>query len=136
MAEKLTAYGSTMKFIVDRAKAISAIIGSITAIGGVVLYINSTYAHAADVEKILQNQDKQFDLFNKSQRQALVFQLEYYDEKIQKLTKEKQRAQELLNDPKTSASMKRYIRQPDEIQSEINDVKQRREIVRRSLTGN
>lgn len=125
--------------IVKNAKMVVAIaIGVFTligTIGGGVLYVDNNFAHAADVQQLLKNQNTQIDLYKKHQQQNLVFQLEYYDDRIKALTAEKSRSHFIMNDPNIPATAKAHVRRPEDIQSEINDLKVRREIIRRSLSG-
>lgn len=97
--------------------------GLITTIGGAVLYVEGNYAHAGDVKALIKNQEQQV-------RQSQLFQMEYYDEKIKTLTNEKRRVE--ASQAQKSQS-KFLLRSPTEVQDEINDVKHRRDIIRRSL---
>ena len=116
--------------ISEKAKAMGTVIAStfgiIATIGGGVLYVENTYANAGDVRSIIKNQNIQI-------KQNLMFQLEYYDDKIKKLEIEKSRSEEILQDPSTSRSYRAYTRKPEAIQEEIQEIKIRRDIVRRDL---
>lgn len=108
-----------------KAAFITTTFSLITLIGGSILYFETTYAHAADLQEIIQNQKTQIKLYEKSQRQQSLFQLEYYDDRTRKLLAELAQAQ------KTKSSAMRSI---PEIQNDINDTKQRRDIVRQQIT--
>lgn len=112
------------------AGAISAIFSTIITIGAATLYIESNFANAGDVKSIAKNQEQIIRSQVAQQRQMSVFQLEYYDDKIRKLQEEKRISEEL----KRTQSQNRAIQKtPTEIQEEINDLKSRRELVRKSL---
>lgn len=112
--------------IQSTSKVVGGIFAIIATIGGAVIYVENNYANAADVKSIIKNQDIQI-------RQNLMFQLEYYDDKIKKLEVEKSRSEEILNDPEVQRSLRAYTRKPDAIQEEIKEIKIRRDIVRKDL---
>ena len=111
------------------------VFSTISVIGGGVLYVDRNYAHAGDVKQILENQKSQIDFSKKQQQQNLVFQLEYYDDRIKYLIAETRRARFIMTDPSIPATAKNHVRDPEDIQREIADLKLRREIIRRNLTG-
>lgn len=121
-----------LKMIIVISVGVFSVIGTI---GGGVLYVDNNFAHAGDVQQMLKQQKEQIDLAKQHQRANLLFQLEYYDNKIKLLQMEKNKAMTLKNSPNISPSIKMYIREPNDIQDEINDLKIRREFVRKSLSG-
>ena len=121
---------NNLKLIILIAVGVFSVIGTI---GGGVLWIDNNYAHAGDVGKILQNQESQIKLYNQHQQQNLVFQLEYYDDRIRYLQRVKVQSVTIWSDPKVPRHIKAYTRSPDDIQAEINDLKNRRELIRRSI---
>ena len=106
--------------------AIAGIIGIVVAVGGSVFYVEHNFANAQDVKEVVKNQNIQI-------RQNLVFQLEYYDDKIKKLELEKAKSEELLKDPRVSAATRAYTRKPDDLKDEIKELKMRRDIIRQDL---
>lgn len=127
---------AAVKFVADRIKLIGAIFGVIGSVATAVLYIDHNYAHAADIQTIIQNQTKQIDLYGKQERENQIFKLEYYQDKLKSLELEKRKSEAILSNPKTSPTLKALTRTPEEIQSEIDDIKQRSEIVKKSIVGN
>ena len=109
---------------------ISSGLGILGTIAAATIYVNSNFAQAADVEKILSNQSKQIELYTEAQRSNKVFQLEYYDDRLKKLTDEREKAKAQANRPQAQRSVTRSV---DEIQTDIDDTKKRREIVRDSI---
>jgi hypothetical protein len=105
----------------------------IAAVGGAALYVDHNYANAQDVKEVLRNQSLQIDFFQQSQKQNLMFQLEYYDDKIKKLEIDRARSEEINADQSVSRSTRAYTRRSSDIQEEINELKLRRDIVKRSL---
>lgn len=128
---------SVINSISEKLKEYSSTIGSIFAIiasiGGGILYVEHNYANAGDVKELVKNQNSQIELLKRSQTQNSLFQLEYYDNYIKRLEMDRNRSEQLLNDPKTSNSQRAYTRSPGDIQKEIDDLNTRREIVKRSL---
>lgn len=123
LAEKIKLLGSS----------ITTIVSVITAIAGGALYVDHNYANAQDVKTVIRNQSLQIEFFQQSQKQNLMFQLEYYDDKIKKLELERARSEEMRTDQSVSRSTRAYTRKSSDIQEEINELKLRREIVKRSL---
>lgn len=105
---------------------IASIIGIVAAVGGCVFYVENNFANAQDVKDVVKNQNIQI-------RQNLVFQMEFYDDKIKKLELEKARNEELLKDSRVSATTRAYTRKPDDIKDEIQELKLRRDIIRQDL---
>ena len=62
-----------------KASLITTSISTIAAIGGAVIYVETNYAHAADVKEILTTQQTMVKNQERSQRSQIMFQLEYYD---------------------------------------------------------
>ena len=119
------------KLLKANAAIVSAIFGTIGTIGGAVLYVENNFASAKDVQEITQTQQQQLKIQSTQQKQFFIFQLEYYDNKISKLQEEKRIAEERVK----QRSFNRAIQKsPDEIQEDITDTKQRRELVRKSLS--
>lgn len=100
-----------------------------TVVGGF-LWMEHNFASAADLGVVIRNQDRQIQMIEQTQRQSSMFQLEYYDDRIRKLQVEKQQAEEVQ---RSRSQARGLFRSPDQIQSDIDDLKQRRELVRRSL---
>lgn len=126
----------TLKFFADRLKLIGAIVAALGSIAGAVLYVDHNYAHAADIQQILKNQSTQIELYSKQQRANQIFQFEYYQDKLNQLELEKRKAEAILANPQAPATLKALTRAPSEIQGEIDDIKQRIELVKKSIVGN
>ena len=116
--------------IKDNLGIVSSGLGILGTIIAATIYVNSNFAQAADVEKILKNQTRQIELYTEAQRSNKVFQLEYYDDRLKKLTDEREKAKAQANRPQSQRSVTRSV---DEIQTDIDDTKMRREIVRDSI---
>ena len=120
--------------VMSTVKSMSTLVmGSISliaAIGGSIIYVENNYAHADDTKQIIQNQTQQLKQFDQSQRSLGLFQLEYYDDKLKRLYIEKQQSE---SQPKR-AQQRGQVRSPEQIQDEIKDVKQRKELITRSIT--
>ena len=117
-------------FIKEHTSSITAIFSTIAVIGGAVLYVENNFANASDLKSISETQQKQIKSQVTQQRQMSIFQLEYYDDKIRKLQEEKRIAEERMR----TQTMRRSVQKtPQEIQEEIDDVKKRRDLVRKSL---
>jgi hypothetical protein len=112
--------------IKTKASLITTVFSTVAAIGGAVIYINNNYAQAADVKEILANQQQILQLQRMQQQSTIVFQLEYYDDRIRRLNAELAQA-EALN-AQTRNQIK--IRPLNEIKSDLEDTKNRREITR------
>lgn len=117
--------------------AASSVLAFAATIAGGIIYVNSNYASAKEVNTLLQKQesisakqDQQIKLQISTQRQQSIFQLEYYDDKLKKLQEEKRIAEERVRTRSLSRAVQKT---PDEIQDEINDMRKRRDIVRKSL---
>lgn len=117
--------------IKNNSASIAAIFSTIAVIGGAVVYVENNFANAKDLKEIAEHQQQVLKFQTLQQRQLTVFQLEYYDDKIRKLQEEKRMASER---DKTSQRSRAIYRTPDEIQEEIEDLKKRREIVRKALS--
>lgn len=116
----------------EYATSITAVFSLIGAVGGTLVYVETNYANATDVNQIILNQQKQIRLQESTQRANALFQLEYYDDRINRLNAEKRKAEEIYNS--RNLQLQRTIRTPAEIQSDIDDVKSRRDLTRRSIT--
>jgi hypothetical protein len=117
-------------FIKNHATSIAAIFSTISVIGGATLYVNNNFANAADLKSISETQQKQLKIQVTQQRQMTLFQLEYYDDKLRKLQEEKRIADERL---RTRTAIRSIQKTPQEIQEEIDDVRKRRDLVRKAL---
>ncbi len=117
----------------DHASLITTALSLVGAIGGAVVYVENNYAHASDVNQMIQNQQRQILMQESNQRANALFQLEYYDDRISRLNAEKRKAIEIYNS--RSQQLKSASRTPEEIQSDIDDIKRRKEIVRQSITS-
>ena len=113
-----------------KASLITTSISTIAAIGGGVIYIETNYAHAADVKEILQSQQTMIKIQERSQRQNVMFQLEYYDDRIKRLTAELAQAEAMNATTRSQTKMRPMV----EIQSDLDDTKRRRELTRQLLT--
>lgn len=117
---------ATMKSMVETVKTkatfISTCISLVASIGGAIVYVENNYAHADDVKEILSSQKAMIKNQERGQRSQIMFQLEYYDDRIKRLTAE-------LALPKGQG-----VRSKVEIQGELDDIKKRRELARASLT--
>ena len=118
------------ELIKNNASSITAIFSTIAAIGGAIVYVESNFANAKDLQDLSENQQKQLKIQSSQQRQLSVFQLEYYDDKIRKLQEEKRFT---LDREKSRSQARSIYKTSDEIQEEIDDLKKRRDIVHRSL---
>lgn len=120
LSETLKAYGTS----------ISTIFMIIATIGGAVLYVENNYANAADVKEVLRNQQAQIAIQQRSQKDGMIFRLEYYDDRLAKLQEEKRVAEER---ERTRTQNRAVQKTSKEIDEEIKDVRARRELVKRSL---
>jgi hypothetical protein len=118
------------EIIKNNSSSIAAIFSTIAVIGGAVLYVENNFANAKDLKELTENQQKQLKIQSTQQRQMTLFQSEYYDDKIRKLQEEKRIAEERV---RTRATNRAIMKSPEEIQEEIDDLKKRREIVRKAL---
>lgn len=107
----------------------------VAGIAGTVIYFETNYAHAGDVQRILDQQQQQIKLYERSQRQNSLFQLEYYDSRIRQLNDELARTeqQSTPQGARVLGNQQRNSRTSEEVQNEINDLKQRREFVRKNM---
>ena len=120
LSETLKAYGTS----------ITTIFAIIATIGGAVLYVENNYANAQDVKEVLRSQRDQIEMQKRSQKDNMMFRLEYYDDRIAKLQEEKRVAEER----ERSRTQQRAIQKTSkEIEEEIKEMKMRRELVKRSL---
>lgn len=120
LSEALKSYGTS----------ITTIFTIIATIGGAVLYVENNYAAAADVKEVLKNQRAQIELAARAQKDNMMFRLEYYDDRIAKLQEEKRVAEER----ERSRAVNRAIQKTSkELEEEIKELKERRELVKRSL---
>lgn len=101
---------------------ISSAIAVVTAIVVSVISVESRYAHANDVKELVRNQGEQIKLMNQNSARNLMFQLEYYDNAI------KQRERTLAATQSPNARL--------EISREIDDLKMKREFVRKQIIEN
>jgi len=116
--------------IKENIGAISSGMGILATIVAGTIYINTNFAQAADVEKILDNQQKQIELYSETLRSNRIFQLEYYDDRIRKLSDEKEKAIAAKN---MTGAKKPITRSVEDIQADIDDTKKRRELIRNSI---
>ena len=123
--------------LADRIKnfgtVVTTIIGIVAAIGGSIIYVENNYASAYDVREVVKNQTRQIDMYQQSQRQNQMFQLEYYDSQIKKLELERNRNTEILENRSVTSTARALTRRPEDVQDEINELKNRREVVKRNL---
>lgn len=121
-----------LKQLKDHAASITAVFSMIGAVGGTLVYVETNYANAADVNQIILNQQQQIRLQESSQRANAMFQLEYYDDRIARLNAEKRKAEEIYNS--RNQQLRSTVRPPPEIQSDIDDIKNRRDLTKRVIT--
>lgn len=118
------------EIIKNNSSSVAAIFSTIAVIGGAILYVENNFANAQDLKAVSENQQKQLRIQSTQQRQMTLFQSEYYDDKIRKLQEEKRIAEERV---RTRATNRAIMKSPEEIQEEIDDLKKRRDIVRKAL---
>jgi endo-alpha-1,4-polygalactosaminidase (GH114 family) len=118
------------EIIKNNSSSIAAIFSTIAVIGGSILYVENNFANAKDLKELSESQQKQLKIQSTQQRQMTIFQMEYYDDKIRKLQEEKRIAEERV---RTRAANRAIMKSPDEVQEEIEDLKRRRDIVRKTL---
>ena len=112
------------------SSAITTIFTVVATIGGAVLYVENNYANAQDVKEVLRNQRAQIEIQQRSQKDNMMFRLEFYDREIAKLQEQK-RIAELRN--RSQTNNRAIEKTPQELQEEITELKQRRELIKRSL---
>lgn len=120
LTETLKSYGT----------AITTLATIIATIGGAVLYVENNYANAQDVKEVLRNQRAQIDMYQRSQKDNMMFRLEYYDDRIAKLQEEKRLAEERERNRVANRAIQKTAK---EIEEEIKELRIRRELVKRSL---
>lgn len=98
---------------------IASAAGIVTIIVTSVLAVESRYANAADVKEMVRNQGEQIRALNQNNTRSLLFQLEYYDDAI----KQRERSALASQAPATK----------QQINSELEELKMKREIVRKQL---
>lgn len=118
------------EIIKNNSSSIAAIFSTIAVIGGSILYVENNFANAKDLKELSENQQRQLKIQSTQQRQMALFQAEYYDDKIRKLQEEKRIAEERI---RTRSANRAIMKSPEEIQEEIDDMKKRREFVRKAL---
>lgn len=116
--------------IKDHLGVLSSGLGIIGTIVAATIYVNSNFAQAADVQQILRNQQQQIELYTEAQRSNKIFQLEYYDDRLKKLSEEKEKAKLQNTLPPQKRALTRSV---EDIQEDIDDTKKRREIIRDSI---
>jgi hypothetical protein len=123
--------------LADRIKnfgtVITTILSIVAAIGGAIIYVENNFANAYDVREVVKNQSRQIEMYQQSQRQNQMFQLEYYDSQIKKLELERNRNTEILDNKSVTPAARALTRRPEDVQDEINELKSRREVVKRNL---
>ena len=127
---------TTLEWIKTRSSFIATSFTLVATIGGAVLYFESTYAHAADVKSLIGTQEQIIKNQDRSQRQQIMFQLEYYDDRIKRLTAELAQAEAVQATqaaPSRAQGMYAVTRPTAEIKQELEDVKKRRDIARQGL---
>lgn len=124
---------ATIEWIKSRTSLIATSFTLIATIGGAVLYFESTYAHAADVKSIVGAQEQIIQNQERSQRQQLMFQVEYYDDRIKRLTTELAVAESLAVSPNRAQGQYAQSRPVVEIRNELDDIKKRRELALQGL---
>lgn len=120
LTETIKSYGTT----------ITTLFTIIATIGGAVLYVENNYAAAQDVREVLRNQQAQIAMQQQSQRSSMMFRLEYYDDRLAKLHEERRIAEERERNRINNRAVQKTAR---EIEEEIKEVKERRELVKRSI---
>lgn len=120
ISESLKAYGS----------AITTLFAIVATIGGGVLYVGNNFANAQDVKSIIRNQSIQIEMYQRSQKDNLMFRLEFYDREIAKLQEQKRIADERAKNRSQSRAIEKT---PQELQEEITELKSRREMIKKNL---
>lgn len=128
--KKTTQKITISEYLKNNAAAVTAIFSTIATIGGAVLYIEHNFANAEDLGAVIKQQSTQQRQMSVQQRQMTIFQLEYYDDKIRKLQEEKRVAEERERLKINTRSIQKTA---TELQEELNDIKQRRELVRKII---
>lgn len=111
---------------------ISNLLAIIASVGGAIIYVETNYAHADDIKKILQQQEKQIQLLDQTQKTLSFHRLEYYDDRIERLRNERTTTESMSKIPAFNQLKKRSTA---EIDSEIVEIKRRKEILKESLTA-
>jgi hypothetical protein len=120
-------------WIKSRTSLIATSFTLIATIGGAALFFDTTYAHAADVKSLIGTQELIIQNQERSQRQQLMFQVEYYDDRIKRLTAELAIAESLSVAPARAQGQYAQSRPVVEIRNELDDVKKRRELALQGL---
>lgn len=108
-----------VSFLKENFGMIASAAGIVTIIVTSVLAVESRYANAADVKEMVRNQGEQIRALNQNNTRSLLFQLEYYDDAI----KQRERSALASQAPATK----------QQINSELEELKMKREIVRKQL---
>jgi hypothetical protein len=108
-----------VSFLKEHFGLIASAAGVVTIIVTSVLAVEARYANAADVKEMVRNQGEQIRALNQNNTRSLIFQLEYYDNAI------RQRERSIAV-PQTPNARR-------QIDSELEELKMKREIVRKQL---
>lgn len=108
-----------VSFLKEHFGLIASAAGVVTIIVTSVLAVEARYANAADVKEMVRNQGEQIRALNQNNTRSLLFQLEYYDNAI------RQRERSIAV-PQTPNARR-------QIDSELEELKIKREIVRKQL---
>jgi biopolymer transport protein ExbB/TolQ len=87
----------TMKDVINGitiVKAMATLVVTLTIIIGSMFAFDSRYAHAGDVQKILEQQSTTLQVIQKHQKTNVMFQLEYYDSAIKRLEEQERQYHE------------------------------------------
>jgi hypothetical protein len=117
---------SLIESLKEKTALITTSITLVGAIGGVVLYFESTYAHAEDVKEAIKSNQAVIQSISAQQRQSALFQMEYYDDRLNRLRNE-------LAISEAAGKNRQGLRNPADIERDIVDTTQRRELSKRSL---
>jgi glucose/arabinose dehydrogenase len=117
---------SLLESLKEKTALITTSITLVGAIGGGVLYFESTYAHAEDVKEVVKSNQAVIQSINAQQRQSALFQMEYYDDRLSRLRNE-------LAISEAAGKNRQGLRSPTDIERDITDTTQRKEITKRSL---
>lgn len=117
------------------AKMAGGTVTVFAAISGGVIAVESRYAHADDVKQILMNSKQQLELYQNHQREVVLFQVDYYADRIKQLEDERRRAQVVHSSPTTSSTTKAITRTPSDINLEIEDLRKRKDFAEKKIVG-
>ena len=66
--------------------SVAGFLGTMAVIAGSVITLDSRYAHAGTLQEVVRQQERQIDYLVSQNSQNMIFQIEYYEAEIQRLT--------------------------------------------------